>query len=258
MLYGAVLVREDGQSDAAHIEGTGLMTEQPGAERKPGEGDTAESTGQAAPESGAGSADPWAVDPERPDQPSPPDEPERAEPPAEQSWGQSGQGGQPQWGQPAQGQPQWGQPGQGQPQWGQPGQSGQPGQWGQPPQQGQPAQWGQPGQQWGQPGQPGQAGQQWGQPGYYPPGYGPPQTEQGAIWALVSAIGAWVVCPIILAIVALVLASNADKKIKASGHVLQGDGMVVAARVIAWANIILILGGFALALVIGGIAASTN
>jgi hypothetical protein len=67
-----------------------------------------------------------------------------------------------------------------------------------------------------------------------------------------------VVCPIILAIVALVLASNADKKIKASGHVLQGDGMVVAARVIAWANIILILGGFALALVIGGIAASTN
>ena len=62
----------------------------------------------------------------------------------------------------------------------------------------------------------------------------------------------------ILAIVALVLASNADKKIKASGHVLPGDGMVVAAKVIAWANIILLVGGFALVLLIGGIAASTN
>ena len=231
------------------------MTEQPGGERKPGEEETPEPTGQPAPDAGAESADPWAARPERPDQSGQPQwgQPEQSQP--EQS--------QPQWGQPEQpGQPQWGQPGQGQPQWGQPGQGppgqGQPGQWGQPaPQWGQPGQPGQPAPQWGQPGQPGQPGQQWGQPGYYPPGYGPPQTEQGAIWALVSAIGAFVVCPVILAVVALVLASNADKKIKASGGALQGDGMVVAARVIAWANIILLVGGFALALLIG-IAASTN
>src|SRR5262245_43511817 len=233
------------------------MTEQPGAERKPGEEETPEPSGQAAPESGTGSSDPWEVGSERPEQSGQPEQPAQPrwgqpEQPAQPQWGQPEQPAQPQWGQPEQpAQPQWGQPEQpAQPQWGQPGQGGQPGQWGQP-QQGQPQQG--PPPQWGQPGQP---GQQWGQPGYYP-GYGPPQTEQGAIWALVSAIGSFVVCPVVLAVVALVLASNADKKIKASGGALQGDGMVVAARVIAWANIILLVGGFLLLLVVG-VAASTN
>jgi ABC-type multidrug transport system permease subunit len=46
-----------------------------------------------------------------------------------------------------------------------------------------------------------------------------------------------VVCPLILAIVALVLASGARRDIAASGGARQGAGLVTAATVIAWINI---------------------
>src|SRR4029450_1312733 len=130
MLYGAVVVRHDVQSDAAHDEGTGPMTEQPGGELKPDDGETPESTGQAAPGSGSESADPWATSPQRPDQPDQPDQPDRAGQPEEPSWGQPDQPDQPdQPEEPSRGQPdqpdqpdQAGQPEE--PSWGQPGQGG--------------------------------------------------------------------------------------------------------------------------------------
>ena len=66
-------------------------------------------------------------------------------------------------------------------------------------------------------------------PGY---GYRPPQTEG-------MAIAAFVVCPVIPAIVALVLAHNAQQKINASGGSLTGDGFNTAARIISWVHLAL-------------------
>lgn len=80
-----------------------------------------------------------------------------------------------------------------------------------------------------------------------PPGYGPPpgppssqvrQTSSDAVVALVLAILSWVVCPVILAVVALVFAGKARTAITASGGWLEGSGMVTAAKIIAWVNIV--------------------
>lgn len=104
----------------------------------------------------------------------------------------------------------------------------------------------QPGQGYGQ-----GYGQQYGQGGYpaqgYPqPGYGagqyggypqPRETDQSAIWALVLSIVAWVFCPIIPAVIALVLAGNADRSIAESQGAKEGAGLVKAARIISWINI---------------------
>lgn len=92
--------------------------------------------------------------------------------------------------------------------------------------------------------------------GYAPaaPGYPPaPQTSSNAIIALILAIVSWAVCPIIAAVVALVLASSAGKEIAASGGRIQGAGLVTAARVVAWINIglyaaLLVIGAFFLVL----------
>jgi Domain of unknown function (DUF4190) len=74
------------------------------------------------------------------------------------------------------------------------------------------------------------------QPGY---GYAPPQTEPLAIWGLVTAILAWVACPIpfVPAIVALVLAGNAQRNIEASGGTKEGRGINTATKILAWINI---------------------
>ena len=137
------------------------------------------------------------------------------------------------------------------PSWDSPGSYGaqpgpqQPGPWAPGQQYGQPGQqYGQPGQQYGQPGQ--QYGQQYGQLyGAPPQGYGAPQawhgpasTETKAIIALVCAIAAWVVLPVLPAIAALMLGKTARQEIARSGGRLTGDGLVTAAKVIAWANIV--------------------
>jgi hypothetical protein len=148
---------------------------------------------------------------------------------------------QPGWGpQAGQGQQGWGPPpgpeqqGPAQPGWGQQG-------WGPPPGQPPPG-WGQPG--WGPPPggyPPGTPG--YGAPGYGPPGWNPPRTEGTAIAALICAIGAWVMCPLVLAVVALVLASKAKTAIDGSQGTLTGEGLVTAARIIAWLNIGLVAVG---------------
>ncbi len=106
--------------------------------------------------------------------------------------------------------------------------------WGTPPGQwdaGQQPGWGAPPEQWGQ-GQP-----QWGPPpGYGTPYYWAPQTDGKAIGAMVSAILAFVLCPVIPAIVALVLASQSQRDIAASRGRLTGDGFNKAARIIAWVH----------------------
>jgi len=126
-------------------------------------------------------------------------------PPPQDPFASQAPAGQPGYGQPGYGQPGYGQPGYGQPGYGQPA----PGGYGPPP------------QPWGGPGGPGRA----------------PQTESKAIIALVCAIGSWLLFPVLPAIAALVVGANARRDIAASGGWLTGDGMVTAARVIAWANI---------------------
>jgi hypothetical protein len=100
----------------------------------------------------------------------------------------------------------------------------------------------------GQPGYPPYGGQPAaGQPGYGPPppGYGPPppgygygypagpQTDSSATAALVIAVVGFFICAPVGAIIALVLANSAQRRIEASGGQLGGLEMARAARIIA-------------------------
>ena len=137
----------------------------------------------------------------------------------------------------------------GRPSWDTPGTYGtQPGSGQQPGPQYDRPQYDQP--QYDQPQPGGQFGQQYQQqyPQQYgapPPGYGTPQawhgptsTESKAIIALVCAIASWVVLPVLPAIAALMIGKTARTEIAASGGRLTGDGLVTAAKVIAWTNIV--------------------
>ena len=102
---------------------------------------------------------------------------------------------------------------------------------------------------------------QYGQPPYgQQPPYGyqqygtPPQTEGTAIGALIASILAWVFCPLIPAIVALVMIPGAKRKIDSSGGRLTGDGLLTAAKWISWINIgfyVLLIVGFGVLIAIG-------
>lgn len=88
-------------------------------------------------------------------------------------------------------------------------------------------------------------GQAYGQPPYGGPAYGygygygqpVPQTDGNAIAALILSIGSWVVCPIIPAIIALVIAGNAKRAIAESGGMKTGEGLVKGAVIVSWLNI---------------------
>lgn len=82
-----------------------------------------------------------------------------------------------------------------------------------------------------------------------------PATSSSAIIALVLAIASWVSCPVILAIVALVFASKADREIAAGAGRVGGAGLSTAAKIVAWINIgislaVLVVGVFVLLLAI--------
>ncbi|HWL35695.1 MAG TPA: DUF4190 domain-containing protein [Frankiaceae bacterium] len=126
-----------------------------------------------------------------------------------------------------------------QPGWGAiPGQGGEQPGWGPPP----PG-YGQPPPGYGTPPPPPGYGGYGAPPGFGqpPPYYGPPPNDGKAVGALVSSLIAWFVCPVIPAIVALVLASQASQRIRESGGRLGGAGMVTAAKVISWINIVVSL-----------------
>lgn len=79
-----------------------------------------------------------------------------------------------------------------------------------------------------------------------------PETSTKAIVGLVLSILAWVLCPIIAAIVALFIAHSSDKEIKASGGSIGGAGLNTATRIISWINIVAYtLGGIVIAALIG-------
>jgi hypothetical protein len=77
-----------------------------------------------------------------------------------------------------------------------------------------------------------------------------PQTEGTAVAALVLSIASFVVCPLIPAIVALVLAHTSQQKIDASGGRLTGDSLNTAARIISWINIGLCIFGVVVIIII--------
>lgn len=78
-------------------------------------------------------------------------------------------------------------------------------------------------------------------PGYaYAPvqGYAPaPTTSTSAVIGLVLAIVSWAVCPVIPAIIALVLAHQSTREIQASDGAVGGAGLNTATRIISWINI---------------------
>lgn len=55
------------------------------------------------------------------------------------------------------------------------------------------------------------------------------------MWALASAISAWLVIPVAPAILALVLARQAQESMHAWGT--SGQGLLTAARILGWLNI---------------------
>jgi hypothetical protein len=98
----------------------------------------------------------------------------------------------------------------------------------------------------------------YGQQPYGYSGYQQPETESQAVVALVLAIASFAVCPIIPAVVALVLANNADASIQASGGRKTGEGLTKAARIISWINIGLCVGVLVFVILIAVLAAATS
>lgn len=76
-------------------------------------------------------------------------------------------------------------------------------------------------------------------PGAQPYGYAPAAapTNSNATIALICAIVAWVVCPFIPAVVAVILGRKAQKEIAESGGTQGGEGLAKAAVIIGWINI---------------------
>jgi hypothetical protein len=96
----------------------------------------------------------------------------------------------------------------------------------------------------------------YGQPGYgYPPG---PQTEALATAALVIAIAGFFICPPVGAIVALVLANSARRRIEASGGRLSGLEQARAARIIAIIELVLTAIVLLVGIIVGAIAITTS
>ena len=115
-------------------------------------------------------------------------------------------------------------------------------------------------------GQPGYGTPGYGTPGYGtpyggPPGYGygypaGPQTDSSATAALVIAIVGFFICPPVGAIVALVMANSAQRRIEASGGRLIGLDQAKAARIIAIIELaltaaVLLIGALAIAASLG-------
>ena len=104
--------------------------------------------------------------------------------------------------------------------------------------------------------------------GYPAPGYGYPPaqtTSTNAVVGLVLAIISWVVCPVIPAIVALVLAKKSGEEIAASQGRVGGEGLNTATKIISWINIgfyaaLILIGGafFLIAIVLGAASSATS
>ncbi len=80
--------------------------------------------------------------------------------------------------------------------------------------------------------------------GYYPPQQPPPPpavppNEPKAVWALVTSIGGFFVCPIVLSIVGLVLSNQSLQAIRSAPGRWSGEGMAKAARILSIIGLVL-------------------
>lgn len=66
-----------------------------------------------------------------------------------------------------------------------------------------------------------------------------PRTEGTAVLALVLAVVSWITLPVLLAVVALLVARSADRVI-ADDPQVGGAGLVSAARWVAWVQLLLV------------------
>ena len=110
---------------------------------------------------------------------------------------------------------------------------------------------------YGQPPAYGQAPPAHAQYGAYP---SPPQTEGTAIGALIASILSWMFCPIIPAVVALVMIPGARRKIHESQGRLTGEGLLTAAKWVSLANLAFyaLLGVLLVVLIVIGTIADTS
>lgn len=94
----------------------------------------------------------------------------------------------------------------------------------------------------------------------YPPNPAP-KTDDKAIWALVSAIFGFILCPVVLHILGWVLANQSLANIAASQGQLTGDGIAKAAKIVSIIGLVLSALGalfFILVVVIGVAGVSTS
>jgi hypothetical protein len=127
-----------------------------------------------------------------------------------------------------------------------------------PPPPGEPDPYGQQ-PSYGTPRPPPAYGQQpYGSQPYGYGGYAAQETESMAVVALVLAIASFVVCPVVPAIVALVLANNADTAIQQSGGRKTGEGLTKAARIVSWINIGIFVAAIVLVIIIAILAAASS
>ena len=103
-------------------------------------------------------------------------------------------------------------------------------------------------------------GQPYGQTGQYGYPVAPAQTEGTAIGALIASILAWMFCPVIPAVVALVMIPGAKRKIAESQGRLTGEGLLTAAKWVAWINIVFygLLAVLLIVLIVVGTIADTS
>jgi hypothetical protein len=105
--------------------------------------------------------------------------------------------------------------------------------------------------------------------GYAPSGYPYPapqqRTDDKAVWALVSSIAGFILCPIVLHVVGWVLANQSLRAIRESRGALSGDGVAKTAKVLGIVGVVLYSIGlvvailfFAIAVPLGILAASTS
>ena len=66
-----------------------------------------------------------------------------------------------------------------------------------------------------------------------------PPTDDKAVWALVSAIAGFFLCPLVLHIVGWVLANQSLATIRTSGGTLGGEGLAKAARILSIIGLVL-------------------
>jgi len=85
------------------------------------------------------------------------------------------------------------------------------------------------------------------------------RTSPQAIAGLILAILSWLICPVIAAIPALILAHRSSSEIRAANGEVDGAGLNTATRVISWANVaVTVAAGIALLALIAYNATSSD